>query len=162
MVGVEWALNKSNSDRTVLSIFYLSIGFMALFAASFLMMPVANGISLNEGKNGILYLVGIVFWLSFLLSQVMMITVSIKRKADKRYSKKKRLGLISFFSNREATIADILTAVFTAVFVICTLTTDSYLIYVFLCLAVLSFEMHCVLNGKNYAYIKELKSGGSV
>ena len=61
MVGVEWVLNKSNSDRTVLPFFYLSIGFMVLFAASFLMMPVANEISLNEGKNGILYFVGIVF-----------------------------------------------------------------------------------------------------
>lgn len=155
-------MNKLNSNKTVLAIFCLSVGFMVLFAASFLMMPVANGISLNEGKNGVLYLVGIIFWLSLLMSQILMITVSMKRKADEKHNQKKRIGLISFFSNKEAMIADILTAVFAVIFVICVLTTDAYLIYVFLCLTVLSFEMHCVLNGKNYAYIKELKSGGGV
>lgn len=157
------SLNRiKNKDRPLIITFTLSLLCMVLFAASFLLMPAANSVSLNEGKNGFLYAVGITFWIMLVASQVFMLIVSLKRRKDSEKGKTKKLpGVISFFSNKEAKMADLSAIVFIIAFIICVFATDSYLIYVFLFLAVLSFEAHCVLNGKNYIYIKELISGGN-
>lgn len=151
-----------SKNKSLMSLFIFSLICMIIFAASFLLMPVANSISLNEGKNGFLYTVGIMFWGSLLVSQVLTLLVSIKRKkgCEKRDTQKLP-GIVSFFSNKEARIADILAAIFIVIFAVCVFATDSYLIYVFMFLSVLLFEAHCVLNGKNYKYIKDLISGGN-
>lgn len=158
------SLGKFKSkDKPLVLIFTLSLLCMLLFAASFLLMPAANSISLNEGKNGFLYTVGAIFWFTLVASQILTLIVALLRRKNGEKGRTKRLpGLFSFFSNKEAKIADILAAIFIVAFIVCIFATDSYLIYVFLFLSVLSVEAHCVLNGKNYIYIKELKSGGSV
>lgn len=149
-------------EKTAAIVFAVSLLCMVVFAVSFLLMPIANGISLNEGKNGMLYAVGIQFWVSLLVSLILTLAVSLMRKkyAGQDMTFKKLPGIVTFFSNRESKVADILTVVFLIAFIICTFVTDSYLIYVFIFLTVLSFEAHCVLNGKNYTYMKELISGG--
>ncbi len=155
--------NKDNMSKIM---FALSLIFGFVFAASFLLMPAASSISLNEGENGLLYLAGALFWSSLILSIVANFIVTVKRK---KYFKGKEStnipkypGIITFFSSKEAKIADILMIVFFVAFIVCTIFADGYPIYVFLFLSVLAIQYHCVLNGKNLIYIKELKSGGSV
>lgn len=147
-------------------LFVLSLVFGFVFAASFLLMPAASSMSLNEGKNELLYLAGALFWSSLILSIVTTVIVTIKRKNYFKGKGSTNLpkypGIITFFSSKEAKIADIIMVVFLAVFIVCTIFTDGYPIYVFLFLSVLAIQYHCVLNGKNLIYIKELKSGGSV
>lgn len=157
--------NVMVKDRTSKIMFGISLVFQFVFAATFLMMPSASSISLNEGRDTFLYFVGALFWISLLLSQVMMFCVTLKRK---KYYKNKEKRIFSklpsafvFFSSKEAKIADILMILMIVAFVISVFATDNYLIYVFLFLSVLMFEIHCVLNGKNYIYMKELKSGGT-
>lgn len=156
-------MNKlKGKEKTLVLTFVFSLICMVIFAASFLLMPIANGISLNEEKNSMLYAVGVTFWLSLFLALILSLATSLIRKKcpPKDNRLKKFPGAISFFSNKEATVADILAVIFIIAFVVCAFVMNGYLIYVFLFLAVLFFEAHCVLNGKNYQYIKELISGG--
>ena len=156
----------ANKDKAGKVMFVLSLVFGFVFAASFLLMPEASKISLNEGKNELLYLSGALFWSSLILSVITTAVVTVKRKnyfkGKENANLPKHSGIITFFSSKEAKIADILMIVFLVAFIICTIFADGYPIYVFLFLSVLAIEWHGILNGKNYAYIKELKSGGSV
>ncbi len=155
---------SASNGKSGIAIFAVSSIFKFLFAASFLMMPFASNISLNEEKNGFLYFVGALFWATLILSVVTSILLTKKQKAyflgKENTNLPKRPAIITFFSSKEAKIADILMIVFIVAFILCTILTDSYLIYVFLFLSVLFVELHCLFNGKNYLYIKELKSGG--
>lgn len=151
-------------DKASRIMFLLSLIFKFLFATSFLLMPPASDISLNDGKQGFLYFVGTMFWISLIFSQVTMIFVTLKRKKYFKSKEKKELprkpAIITFFYSKEAKIADILMFISMACFIVSTILTDSYLIYVFLFLSVLMIQIHCVLNGKNLIYIKEIKDGG--
>lgn len=155
-----------NKDKTTIIMFVLSLVFGFVFAASFLLMPAASNISLNERKNGLLYLAGGLFWSSLFISIVTTVIVTVKRKKyfkDKENTNlSKHSGIVTFFSSKEAKVADILMFIFVVAFIVCTIFADGYLIYVFLFLSVLAIQYHCVLNGKNLIYIKELKSGGRV
>ena len=65
-------------------------------------------------------------------------------------------GVISFFKNREAMVADI-TLFVSAVFVAALLWlqwTSKWMILVGISLFFLSFNLHCLLNGRNYRYYK--------
>jgi len=154
----------ANKDKVSKTMFILSIVFGFIFAASFLLMPEASRISLNEEKNGFLYLSGALFWSSLILSVITTAVVTVKRKnyfkGKKNVNLPKHSGIITFFSSKEAKIVDILMIVFLVAFIICTIFADGYPIYVFLFLSMLAIEWHCILNGKNYIYIKELKFGG--
>lgn len=144
--------------------FLLSLILKFLFAVSFLLMPPASDISLNEGKQGFLYFVGTLFWVSLIFSQITMIFVTLKRKKYFKDKEKKELprmpAILTFFYSKEAKIADILMFISIVGFIVSIILTDSYLIYVFLFLSVLMIQIHCVLNGKNLIYIKEIKDGG--
>lgn len=156
----------AKNDKTSRIMFVLSLVFGFVFAASFLLMPAASSISLNEGKNELLYLAGALFWSSLFLSIVTTVIVTVKRKKYFKNKENSNLpkypGIITFFSSKKAKIADILMIVFLVAFIACTIFADGYPIYVFLFLSVLAIQYHCVLNGKNLIFIKELKSGGSV
>lgn len=157
---------SANKDKTGLIMFVLSLIFGFCFASSFLLMPAASSLSLNDGKNGLLYLAGAMFWISLVLAITTTVVVTVKRKnyfnGKDSSVLPKYPGIITFFSTKEAKIVDILMIVFIIAFIVCTIFADGYPIYIFLFLSVLAIQYHCVLNGKNLIYIKELKSGGRV
>ena len=70
----------ANKDKAGKVMFVLSLVFGFVFAASFLLMPEASKISLNEGKNELLYLSGALFWSSLILSVITTAVVTVKRK----------------------------------------------------------------------------------
>lgn len=130
--------------------------FMALLSASFLIMPVANGISLNEGKNGLLYFSGGLFWASLVFEAITLIIASVmRRKAVKGTDSvtKKLPGAFRFFSNKAAKITDPLAAAVFIGFIICAFVTDKYITYVFLAAALFLIQLHCVVNGRSFEYI---------
>lgn len=47
--------------------------FMVMLSVSFLIMPFANKMSLNEGKNTLLYFSGAMFWASLVFEAVFLI-----------------------------------------------------------------------------------------
>ncbi len=157
--------NIKIKDKSSPALFVISLVFKLLFAVSFLLMPAASSLSLNQEKNGLLYFAGVLFWASLIISQLTMLFVTLKQK--KYFADNNRSGLpkypaiFTFFYSKEAKIIDILMFVVIVAFIITVIATDSYLIYVFLFLSALMIQAHCVLNGKNLIYIKELKSGGN-
>lgn len=157
--------NLKSKDSASFAMFVISLIFKLLFAVSFLLMPAASSFSLNEGKNGMLYFVGVMFWTTLIFSQLTMLFVTVKRKKYFAENKPDKLpkypSIITFFYSKEAKIADILMFVVIAAFILTVLLTDGYWIYIFLFLSVLMIQVHCVLNGKNLIYIKELRSGGN-
>lgn len=134
---------------------YISIISFFLMSASFLLMPI------DFAKNGakiVNILVGIMFWLFLVLGIVSQVLLSrnknnwLAKNRVRRFSAKKKIGLISFCQNIPACAADCLTLVGLIGLVVSVLATDGmgYICYVFMTLFVFAFCLHCIFNGKAY------------
>lgn len=137
-------------------LFFVLIAFMFLFAASFLVMPVASKRSL-EGKPALLLWNGIWFWTAGLSSLTLFGIVNRGRKKQlkgRTNSKNRKMGIICFFSNVWAKAADgafVASFIGLAVFVV--FFPQSYMVFIFAFISVFTFLMHCMLNGENFKYI---------
>lgn len=127
-------------------------GFVAL-AASFMLMPL-------EGMG---IIPGILFWGGFLVGVIFQIVLGARRNAlFAKYSVKRetmqkvRNGLLSFWSNPAANVADsfLITSVAATVVVFILTKGIGYICYVCLSTLVLSFSMHCILNGRIFVFVK--------
>lgn len=114
------------------------------------------------------YILGIIFWGGIICEQILFWKINYKVKHLKKTKqhrtykeKKSRIGLISFFQNKEAAFFDLLFIISTILFIILSLCRISNEILILSCVSVLflSFSFHCLLNGKNYIYIKGYKKG---
>lgn len=108
------------------------------------------------------YLIALLFWGSIIAEIVFSRRCRKTRRAmEYRLFKYKPLrysypGVISFFKNREATVADISLFV-SAIFVAALLwlrVKVGWMILFGISLFFLSFSLHCLLNGRNYRYYK--------
>lgn len=101
---------------------------------------------------------GIAFWGMLIVGVVaqLMLYISMREPIKSDFSTKKRkIGLICFFSNRYAAIADLLMMVSAIILIISFIFTDAsnYFNYIILSVFVFSFSMHCVLNGRKFYYM---------
>lgn len=110
------------------------------------------------------YILAAVFWLSLMLELCMVWMCSSERK---RLEHKKvgfgallraRRGAISFAKTLPGTVADavMLLSLIAVVITVWTETHSQWLILVLVSVLCLSFQLHCLMNGKNYRYIKLL------
>lgn len=112
------------------------------------------------------YIMAAAFWLCILLELWMTRICSSKRRRLEQREVRSRLlaksnpGVISFLKTREGMIADItMFASLIAVIVITwTQVKSQWLVLGCVSVLYLSFNMHCLLNGKNYRYIKLLSN----
>ena len=100
------------------------------------------------------------FWIGLIGTITMAVKINYSRKKSYRFEDKplkvKQLGLISFFKNKEAKVADIAMFASCICFIVTRICTDNlYWLFIFLALFVFSFGMHCMLNGKNYIYLNQ-------
>lgn len=139
-----------------LSFVFPCIGFLL-----FLCIPLVDTAGSQVQKVGA-YLLAASFWVCTVLE--VFFTFRCKRERlhlEKKHYRSRWMrymypGVISFFKNFEATVADIVlfvAAILTVIFIWIRL--SSALISIG-CMAILflSFNMHCLLNGKNYRYKK--------
>lgn len=131
---------------------------ISLFTSSFSLILSYFGDYQGNIINVIMaYAVGVLFWLGLIIGYVLLFILSKHRKA-KTKPKKSKPGIIVFFSNKPAKIADltmvgslILTLVFTFI---------PFLSFgieiVFLAILVFSIHMHCLFNGVNFKYINSI------
>lgn len=144
--------------KSTVNLMNLSILFIAVSSLSLI------GVAVSDfGGNGVqrffAYFTGVVFWAFLLAGYVLLFAVSKRRKADQRTTMtNKRPGIICFFTGKAAKIADIgmfaaiiLSLVFSFVPGISTVVR-----IICIALLVLSVQMHCILNGVNYRYIRSL------
>lgn len=136
---------------------WLFMGFLAAFAVGILLMPIG---SMYKEKNVLLmYLPGTAFWVGMIGTIYMTIKINRSRKSSSRFNEQfgdqKQFGLIRFFQNTEAMIADIIMIVSMIGIVIAEICACPLLVtFVFLAVFVFTFGMHCMLNGINYKYLK--------
>ena len=114
----------------------------------------------NEGKNReILIAFGLVFWIGLILEQVFfwranrLMRIAITR--DRRRIRGKP-GIISLSTYMVGLVVDAVFIISLIAFIVCIAfgLGESLMQYIFICFMVLSFRLHCFLNGRNYKYKK--------
>lgn len=135
----------------------LYICALAITAVATFIMSFVDPISI--AAKPFFYIVCASFWLGIIGALCMAIRINRMRKSDKRFNKQigcyRQLGVIRFFQNTEAIIADIAMIVSVAVLVICEIWIKNItLFFAGVAMLIFSFGIHCMLNGINYLYIK--------
>lgn len=149
-----------NRKKIDILLFGLWILFFFSLAASFLLMPL-NGTS-QVGNISLYTLIsGLMFWISIVMIIVIQRVLNYRRRrwyVINRIRKARSLrknGLISFFQNIPAIIADIAMILSFIGLIVAMIATQGtgYICFVFISVFVFSFCMHCALNGKIYHHI---------
>lgn len=104
----------------------------------------------------------IVFWLGLIGEQFFIWKSNSIRKmienSEKFPKSRSGIGLISFFKSEAGLVADVALIIsFITLLILMLLGIgESVVQYLFIFLLVLSFRLHCILNGKNFRYKKYL------
>lgn len=147
-------------QRTI-SLLRMAVACAILSTVAFLCIPLCD--AFGEGIEKMLSIViASVFWGLLMLEQVFFWMANRgRKKMEKSFFCKKQLikgssGLSTFGPNKEARMCYIvlcMSAVSTLSLVIFRVQVD-WLVILSIALLLLSFNLHCILNGKNYRYIK--------
>ena len=130
---------------------YIQTGLFALCGIAVICMPFVE-YTVSTMNTVFSVIIGVAFWAGLLGGIICDLLLSKKRKAASAQGG--RPGIITFFSNRLAKIADIAAAIsFAASVAVLVSGTTAAAGAIALGMFVFSFAMHCVLNGKNYHYI---------
>lgn len=147
---------RRNSYRIRQRKFLLFVIFLFVLSTSIVLMPIGTA---NKEKSIILLIIaGTLFWIGFIGTLWTTININLSRKAspvfNELYPDLRKFGLIHFFQNKPAIIADI--AMFTSIIIIIVvklLGKSNTWLFVAIALIVFTFGMHCMLNGINYIYV---------
>ncbi len=131
-------------------------GFLLILSISFSLMPF--GVLMANQTMLMTYLAGSLFWIGLIGTVTAAIIILRSKRRDKGFKKTchhyKQWGLVHFFQNKPAVIFDVLLFVSITGFVLARLFLDTTVCpFIFLSLLILSFGMHCMLNGSSYMYI---------
>ncbi len=139
----------------------LAIIFLSIHAATFLLMPLASEYADVTHRISLIAL-GSTFWAAMLAGYVFLLIANVHRRQFARkklngdYRMNSRIGVLTFFANTPAIVADIILFVSIAVFGAMLLfkATENYGTFVMLFLLDLSMNLHCILNGRIYKTTK--------
>lgn len=149
-------------DRLIV---YYWVSVVALFIMSAMLLLMPFSVENGQQKPIFVVVVGITFWLSALIGYAFAIAANSVRKqimhllSGSHTFLDGKVGVISFFSNIYASIADVILIISFVSFVLINFSelNTSYLAYVFLFLLVFSLNMHCMFNGKIFKMIQASK-----
>lgn len=150
-------MNRKQVDSIWMGI---SILFFLLLAISFLLMPL-GGESPTDNISVYTLIAGLVFWISIIMGIVTQCVLSHRRKTwyvihrIRKVRSTQKVGLISFFKNAYAVVADVamIASLIGLIFAMIVTKGTGYICYVLVSLFVFSFSMHCILNGKIYYHV---------
>lgn len=150
--------------RRVILRMYMAVGCAVVSSVAFLGIPVSK---LFEGnvQNAVSVITASVFWAGLFLEQVLLLLVNRHRKqapsplAVKKRLEQSRVGLLRFVSNTEAAISDIalLAALLIMIAIVLFDVRNLWISITAVVLLLLTFQFHCIFNGKNYLYFKHIK-----
>ncbi len=149
------------SIQTIRNQFWLSVGLLTGMSATFLLMPWASALADRSGEWSI-RVAGLLFWLFAITGYGTVMKANknrlkfLNKKFGRDIQKNFRPGILCVFSNRYAKIADVMLAIFAAVFVVSLFTQlkNTYYIIAILSLFVWAANMHCLFNGRIYRITK--------
>ena len=139
----------------------LAIIFAALSAVAIAVIPVRSVLS-GETRDKVSALIAGFFWVSLLLEQIFFWSANGgRKKIQKRVSLDKQMvkpmvGIINFGSSKEALVCDLILIAAVAVTIVLSMirARANWLTMGTLAILILSFNLHCILNGTTYRYIK--------
>ena len=140
--------------RRLLLLFVL---FNFIFAGSIVVLPLV--LLSDETMPPLRCLIGALFWIGLIGLVAVVILINYKRRQSRGFKSvkngKKKIGLINFFQNNYATVADVLMFISLLAVIILEWVAriQSIAISVF-GVFIFSFNMHCLLNGIYYEYLK--------
>lgn len=146
--------------RKIKRLFWLAVSSLFLMSGTILFMPIAS--KAGENNRQVLLLIGTVFWISAIAGYTMLLLANSERKwfLKNKVGIDNKMnclpGIITFFTNVPATIADVVAILSFVLMVIINFTDRryDYISYVLLFLLVLSLNMHCLFNGRIYKTTK--------
>lgn len=146
---------KIYSNSITCSIIFSVISSLSILSIVFL--------NKSESLDNVLRIVfPIVFWLGLVGEQFFIWRANSIRKSIEKSGKVRRIksgiGIISFLRTEAGLIADVVLALsfITLLILIIFSIGENVVQYIFIFLLVLSFRLHCILNGKNFRYKKYL------
>ncbi len=137
---------------------YLCIICGAISSLTLMGAMLVNSYSENRA---LLIILAALFWAGLVFEQTVFWTLnhSIKRLAQKNKEPLTgHIGLLSINASKEGTAAYLVFSLSALGLVLC-VAIDlgvNLVQYILICLLVLSFRLHCILNGRVYAYIKKI------
>ncbi len=157
-------MNKTSLLNSSLPKFSRIILSLAVVNSIFILSTIAVNLDTSEFETNLIYIIASGFWLSLILEIILVVLTTFKRKEleEKGYKAKSlrdaQAGIVSFFKNFEASIADVILFIcaISTVVIVRSQTNTQAIIIVDFSLLFLTFNLHCILNGKNYRYIKSL------
>ena len=139
-------MKQNKSDRIYLGI---SICGFALMSVSFLLMPIET----------MRVLPGLLFWIGLFVGIAFQVVLEARRrsffaryKVKREKMQKPKNGLLTFASNKIAAIVDNIFVVSIVATILAFIFTRGvgYLCYICISIMLLTFCLHCILNGRNY------------
>lgn len=145
-----------NIIKTLEKLYWSSVGCFFMMSAMILIMPVI------ESNEKAIIPIGLAFWFFAISGYILLIVANVEFKrisGNLRKNKRSLPGIISFFSNKIAMIADVAVIISIVAFVIICITElrFKYIAFVTLFLLIFSLHMHCLFNGRIYKLIKNEK-----
>lgn len=113
------------------------------------------------------YILAATFWISIIVELFVVKVCTYERRWLERRGYRNnevkyfKPGIISFFKSPEAIVVDIILilAIITVVLSALLQINTEWLIIGGISILVLSFNLHCILNGRNYRYIRKIQKG---
>lgn len=147
---------------------FFEISMLSFIAsgAGLLFVPFAN-INQKGFEKALGIFIALLFWGGIICGIFFLLKTNERRRLlESRLARKKiqtatagRLGVLSFFKNKIAMIADIVFAVSVVSFILCVIfaADNAWACIILIVLLYWSFTLHCFLNGKNFFYIFSYK-----
>lgn len=134
-------LNKLKKQEliSILAFVFSSASFMLFYFVDY---------QKNNFTKALGYLLPAIFWLGLIIAVVMQILISLKLKMEVT---KNKIGVVSFFKNKYAVVFDVLMIVSIIITLILLVKhVNNFIVFLIISLLIISFEMHCILNGKYF------------
>lgn len=139
----------------------LSVTFAVLSSVAFACIPICNAFG-EDTEQAMIIVIASIFWGGLILEQVFFWMANFHRKKIQKRTTRKKLptkrfaGALTFWSNVEARVCDVLLGVsLVSTFTLMILgVQDDWLVMTSLTLLLSSFNLHCLFNGRTYGYVK--------
>ncbi len=142
----------------------ITISLAVLEFVLILCVPLVNLDGSSAQKTGA-YILAALFWICIAIEGIFVhLSTQERRWMERRGFRNRALkhspaGVISFFKNLEATVVDavLFASVILVVILVWTQVKTGWMIMAGISVLFLSFNLHCILNGKNYRYLKSYR-----
>ena len=150
-----------NQGKAFIIWMLISIVSFLVMSISFMIMYLLTADIENRASGGLAVVPGLMFWGGLILSIISHIIMGVMRNRIvergriKRSNLQRYIGLICFFRNTAALIADVVFVLALAALIVTLVICDTagMLTYALISLTVFAFSMHCTLNGKNFNFL---------